>query len=47
MDEAAANALWFANDIGAQPPLRHFLKQDADLQFGKASTNTAVDAIAE
>jgi hypothetical protein len=47
MDEAAANALWFANDIGAQPPLRHFLKQNADLQFGKARANATVDAIAE
>src|SRR3546814_15070509 len=47
VDEAGVDALGLARDGHAHPPRRHFLEQDAQLQFGEARTDAAVDAVSE
>src|SRR3546814_11206643 len=47
VDEAGVDALGLARDGHAHPPRRHFLEQDAQLQFGEARPDAAVDAVSE
>src|SRR3546814_7801698 len=47
VDETGVDALGIARDCHAHPPRRHFLEQDAQLQFGEARTDAAVNAVTE
>src|SRR3546814_2730413 len=47
MNEARRHARRLPGHVHAQPPLRHFLQQDVDLQLGQPRADAAGDAVAE